>query len=98
MVSFIRRARRSADDFVVAVLNFTPVPRESYRIGVPDAGVYTEVVNSDASFYGGGNVGNGGGVSTEPIAAHGFAQSIKLRLPPLGFLLLKPSSCAVGRL
>ena len=47
VVSFIRRAK-SADDFVVAVLNFTPVPRDSYRIGVPDAGTYTEIVNSDA--------------------------------------------------
>jgi len=88
VVSFIRRAK-SAHDFVVAVLNFTPVPRDSYRIGVPAAGTYTEIVNSDASYYGGGNVGNGGSVATEPIATHGYLQSINLRLPPLGFLLLK---------
>ena len=90
VVSFIRRSKRPGD-FLVAVLNFTPVPRDGYRIGVPDAGVYAELVNSDASFYGGGNVGNGGAVSTEPFPSHGFAQSIKLRLPPLGFLLLKPT-------
>ena len=77
---------------MVAVLNFTPVPRDSYRIGVPEAGAYAELVNSDAGFYGGGNVGNGGAVATEPIAAHGHDQSINLRLPPLGFLLLKPEA------
>jgi 1,4-alpha-glucan branching enzyme len=75
----------------VAVLNFTPVPREGYRIGVPDPGMYTELVNSDAGFYGGGNVGNGGAVATEPIRAHGHEQSLNLRLPPLGFLLFKPA-------
>ena len=90
VVSFIRRSKKPGE-FVVAVLNFTPVPRESYRIGVPAAGVYTEIVNSDAGYYGGGNVGNGGAVSTEPIASHGHEQSINLRLPPLGFLLLKPA-------
>ena len=90
VVSLIRRSKNPGD-FLIAVLNFTPVVREGYRIGVPDAGVYAELVNSDASFYGGGNVGNGGAVSTEPFPSHGFEQSIKLRLPPLGFLLLKPT-------
>ena len=73
------------------MLNFTPVPRESYRVGVPEPGMYTELVNSDAGFYGGGNVGNGGAVSTERVAAHGHDHSIVLRLPPLGFLLFKPA-------
>ena len=91
VVSLIRRAKRR-DDFIVAVLNFTPVPRDGYRIGVPEAGSYTELVNSDAGFYGGGNVGNGGRVPVEPIAAHGFDHSISLRLPPLGFLLFKPGA------
>ena len=72
VVSFIRRARH-ADDFLVAILNFTPVPRHGYRIGVPAPGAYTELVNSDADTYGGGNVGNGGVVFTEAIASHGFA-------------------------
>ncbi len=88
VVSLIRRAKDSAD-FVVAVVNFTPVPRDGYRIGVPAPGVYHEIVNSDAECYGGGNVGNDGAVATEPIAAHGHDQSLTLRLPPLGFLLLK---------
>jgi 1,4-alpha-glucan branching enzyme len=88
IVSLIRRAKDGVD-FVVAVLNFTPVPRENYRVGVPDEGTYRELLNSDADFYGGGNVGNGGAIGSEPVKAHGFDQSIGLRLPPLGFLLLK---------
>jgi 1,4-alpha-glucan branching enzyme len=77
---------------VVALLNFTPVARYGYRIGVPAAASYTEVLNSDAGIYGGGNVGNGGLVFPEPIPSHGFEHSLTLTLPPLGFLLLKPSA------
>jgi 1,4-alpha-glucan branching enzyme len=90
VVAFIRRARSGA--LVVAVANFTPVPRDGYRIGVPAAGAYTEVVNSDSSAYAGGNLGNGGLAFTEPIASHGHADSLRLTLPPLGFLLLKPGA------
>ena len=57
MVSFVRRARDRSDFLVVAV-NFTPVPREQYVIGVPDAGRYVELLNSDSAIYGGSNVGN----------------------------------------
>ena len=89
VVSLIRRAR-DRQDFVIAVLNFTPVPRDGYRIGVPRAGAYIELLNSDAEAYGGGNLGNGGTVFTEPIPAHGHSDSLRLTLPPLGFLLLKP--------
>jgi 1,4-alpha-glucan branching enzyme len=71
------------------VFNFTPVPRAQYRIGVPEAGQYAELLNSDASVYGGSNVGNEGHVETEPVAAHGFDQSLRLMVPPLGCLLLK---------
>ncbi len=49
------------------MVNFTPVPRDGYRIGVPEAGRYAELVNSDAGIYGGGNVGNGGAIATEPM-------------------------------
>jgi len=90
VVSFIRRSQ-NGQDFVIAILNFTPVPRHGYRIGVPAAGSYTELINSDAAAYGGGNVGNAGTAVTEPIAAHGFADSLRLVLPPLGCLLLKPA-------
>jgi 1,4-alpha-glucan branching enzyme len=88
VVSFIRRAKDD-QDFVVAVLNFTPVPREGYLVGVPRAGAYRELLNSDADAYGGSNVGNGGTVFTEPIAAHGHHQALRLTLPPLGSLILK---------
>jgi 1,4-alpha-glucan branching enzyme len=90
VVSFVRRATDSAD-FLVAILNFTPVPRHGYTVGVPRAGSYTELLNSDADLYGGTNVGNGGVIFTEPVAAHGHADSLRLTLPPLGFLLLKPA-------
>ncbi|RLS55029.1 MAG: 1,4-alpha-glucan branching protein GlgB [Planctomycetota bacterium] len=74
---------------VVVVLNMTPVPREHYRIGVPDAGVWREILNSDAKWYGGTDVGNGGEIQTESVAAHGCGQSLVLTLPPLGMLILK---------
>jgi 1,4-alpha-glucan branching enzyme len=88
VVSIVRYAR-NRDDFVVLVFNFTPVPRMQYRIGVPQAGFYAEILNSDASFYGGGDVGNSGGASSESVAAHGFDQSLRLTVPPLGCLVLK---------
>jgi 1,4-alpha-glucan branching enzyme len=88
VVSMARFARDRRDN-VVIVCNFTPVPRAAYRIGVPAAGFYAELLNSDSAEYGGGNVGNLGGVTTEPVAAHGFEQSLKLTVPPLGCLFLK---------
>jgi 1,4-alpha-glucan branching enzyme len=89
VVSLVRRGTNH-EDFVVAVFNFTPVPRAGYVIGVPPAASYQELLNSDAEMYGGGNVGNGGVVVPQPNAAHGFEQSLRLTLPPLGVLLLKP--------
>jgi 1,4-alpha-glucan branching enzyme len=88
IISLMRQAR-DPNDFTVMVVNFTPVPRQGYRIGVPEPGWYRELLNSDAALYGGGNMGNGGGVQTEPIAAHGHGQSLNLVVPPLGFVLLK---------
>jgi 1,4-alpha-glucan branching enzyme len=90
VISFIRRAH-DPSDFLVVLMNFTPVPRDGYRIGVPEPGGYTELLNSDADAYGGSNRGNGGAVFAEPIPSHGHAHSLSLNLPPLGFLLLKPS-------
>jgi 1,4-alpha-glucan branching enzyme len=89
VVSFIRRAR-DGRGFVVAIVNFTPVPRNGYRVGVPRDGEYLELVNSDSEVYGGSNVGNAGFVRTEAIAAHGHPDSLRLNLPPLGILILKP--------
>jgi 1,4-alpha-glucan branching enzyme len=87
-VSIVRYAR-DARDFLVMVFNFTPVSRLEYRIGVPQPGFYAEILNSDASLYGGSNVGNYGGAQTEPLASHGFDQSLSLSLPPLGCLYFK---------
>jgi 1,4-alpha-glucan branching enzyme len=88
VVSFIRRAR-DPRDFVVAMLNWTPIVREGYRVGVPEPGYYRELFNSDSQHYGGGNVGNGGGVSSEPVPAHGCDHSIVLTVPPLAGILLR---------
>lgn len=88
VVSLIRRAKDHTDE-VVVVVNWTPIVREGYRVGVPAAGHYTELLNSDATAYGGSNVGNKGGLDTDEIAAHGHAQSLNLTLPPLGALFFK---------
>jgi 1,4-alpha-glucan branching enzyme len=91
VISFVRYAR-DRGDFLALVFNFTPVPRAAYRIGVPEPGYYAELLNSDSALFGGSNVGNGGGVQSEPIAAHGFEQSLRLTVPPLGCLFLKKRS------
>ena len=88
VVSLIRRGR-SGRSPVIAVLNFTPVHRDGYVIGVPQAGTYIELLNSDAAVYGGLNIGNAGTVSTQAVAAHGHQQSLRLMLPALSCLLLK---------
>ena len=90
VITYIRRAA-DQDDFVVVLMNFTPVPREQYVVGVPRAGRYDEILNSDASTYGGSNMGNGGHVDTLDMPAHGHAQSLSVNLPPLSCLVLKPS-------
>jgi 1,4-alpha-glucan branching enzyme len=95
VISFVRRAR-DPRDLLVVVLNWTPVVRYGYRIGVPEPGFYRELLNSDAGWYGGSNSGNEGGVWSEPVPAHGHAQSIVLSLPPLGGLWLKPIRSVPG--
>ncbi len=89
VVSFIRYAKQPLD-CVIVVINFTPVPRRAYRIGVPRGGGYREVLNSDAEMYGGSNVGNAGWVQATDQPSHGYPCSLTLTLPPLGCLLLKP--------
>ena len=89
VVSLQRRDPRTGAT-VVAVVNFTPRPRQGYRIGVPTAGRWRERLNSDADAYGGSGAGNGGEVATDAVAQHGHDQSLSLTLPPLGFLLLEP--------
>jgi 1,4-alpha-glucan branching enzyme len=90
VLSFLRRAR-DPDDFLVVVLNFTPVVRENYRVGVPAERFYREILNTDSGFYGGSNVGNAGGVQAEAVAWNSRPYSLKLRLPPLAALIFKPA-------
>ena len=86
VVSYLRRAE---EQITVIVVNFTPVPREGYRIGVPQAGDYTEVVNSDSTHYGGSGVGNLGRCVTTPKPWMGHSHSLQFRVPPLGALVLQ---------
>ncbi|HKN85594.1 MAG TPA: alpha amylase C-terminal domain-containing protein, partial [Nitrospiraceae bacterium] len=73
----------------VCIGNFTPVPREQYRIGVPALGWYRELLNSDAAIYGGSNMGNGGGRQAEDLPWHGQPHSLLVTLPPLSVLFFK---------
>jgi 1,4-alpha-glucan branching enzyme len=83
--------RWGADRSVVAcVTNFAAVPHEGYRVGLPVAGRWEEILNTDAEIYNGSGVGNLGSVETEDVGWHGFPSSVSLRLPPLGTLWLRP--------
>jgi 1,4-alpha-glucan branching enzyme len=90
IISFIRFAR-NREDFVVFCCNFTPVPRYGYRFGVPRAGLYQEILNTDAEMFGGSNVGNGGAVMAETRAFHARPASLNITLPPLGVVAFKPA-------
>jgi 1,4-alpha-glucan branching enzyme len=81
-LAFIRRAA-DPNQFVLVVCNFTPVVRVDYRVGAPVDGSYQEFFNSDSAYYGGGDVGNLGGVMAEPIPWNGQQFSLKITLPPL---------------
>jgi 1,4-alpha-glucan branching enzyme len=86
VLSFMRKGRSTAD-LMLAVFNFTPVVRANYRLGAPRGGLWQEILNSDANAYGGGNLGNAGGVEAENIAMHRRPFSLRLCLPPLSALL-----------
>jgi len=86
--SVIAFLRQDGEQHLVCVLNFTPVVRENYCIGVPDAGQYLEILNTDSELYSGSNCGNSGVLHTEEKPLMGFNHSISLTLPPLGGLLL----------
>ena len=85
----LMRVGRTPEEKLVGVFNFTPVPREGYRVGVPEPGFWREVVNSDADIYGGSGMGNMGGVESTPIPMHGHYHSVLLTLPPLGAVFLE---------
>jgi 1,4-alpha-glucan branching enzyme len=94
--SVISYLRRSADtgEFAVVVCNFTPVVRPGYRVGVPEPGLYREVLNTDAEVYGGSNVGNAGAVAADAFGWNGRPCSLLLTLPPLATLVLSPDRSA----
>jgi 1,4-alpha-glucan branching enzyme len=87
--SVLSYLRKAGDEFVVVIFNFTPVPRHDYRIGVPEAGNYSEIFNSDSTYYGGSNVGNPP-LKTEDKPWMGRPCSISLTIPPLAAIVLKP--------
>jgi len=89
VLSFLRRGRRP-EDVVLVACNFTPQPRPGYRVGVPEGGHWRELLNSDATEYGGAGWGNMGGLDAEPTPHHGRPLSLPLTLPPLGAVFLKP--------
>jgi 1,4-alpha-glucan branching enzyme len=91
VVSFIRRASNGTD-LLVFVCNFTPVPRHNYRIGLPNAGHYRELINSDWLQYGGSGVSNSAPVAAVPVVWQQCAYSAPISLPPLGVVVLKPES------
>ena len=86
VISFIRKA---GDQFVIVILNFTPIPRQGYRIGVPMDGTYQEIFNSDSEYYHGSNLGNGGELHTENVSWMGRPCSLNLTLPPLAAIVLE---------
>ncbi|MBI5190415.1 MAG: 1,4-alpha-glucan branching protein GlgB [Nitrospirae bacterium] len=90
VISYIRRGKDPADT-VLVVLNFTPVLRTGYRVGVPHGGYWREILNSDSPDYGGSGQGNMGGVEAEDILCHGRLHSLSLTLPPLGIAVFKPA-------
>jgi 1,4-alpha-glucan branching enzyme len=88
---FIRKGTVNGE-YILAVCNFTPQPRGHYRVGVPEGGFWKEILNSDATVYGGSGIGNNGGMTADLIPAHQRPVSLPLRLPPLSitFFYRKP--------
>ena len=87
--SIISYQRKAKDKFLIVVLNFTPIPRENYRIGVPRDGTYHEILNSDSEFYGGSNLGNGQGLIADPIPWMNQSHSLTITLPPLAAIVIE---------
>jgi 1,4-alpha-glucan branching enzyme len=88
VIAFVRRAA-DPNDFLLMCCNFTPVVRKGYDFGVPAAGIYDEVFNTDAECFGGGNVINGGGIHSRPVERHGRQHSISITLPPLAVIAFR---------
>jgi 1,4-alpha-glucan branching enzyme len=88
VIAFLRKSSDDRDTILV-LCNFTPVPRQNYRVGVPHGGTWRELLNSDARIYGGSGQGNLGAVESAPVPSHGHYHSLTLTVPPLSALLLK---------
>src|SRR3989339_1335394 len=88
VIAFLRKAKTTGD-IILCVCNFTPVVRHNYRVGVPRGGFWKELLNSDATEYGGSGVGNMGGFDADSLPAHDRGYSLNLKLPPLGVLFFK---------
>ncbi|MBU1568140.1 MAG: 1,4-alpha-glucan branching protein GlgB [Proteobacteria bacterium] len=91
IISFLRKGKTPGDSILV-ICNFTPVTRDNYRVGVPSAGYWKEMLNSDAGEYGGSGQGNLGGVEATTVPCHGRCYSLSLVIPPLGIVFLKNES------
>jgi 1,4-alpha-glucan branching enzyme len=89
VISLLRKGKSPRDTVLVAC-NFTPVPREKYRVGVPSGGYWKELLNSDGGEYAGSGLGNGGGVTAENVKQHGRPFSLELTLPPLAAVFFRP--------
>ena len=88
VISYLRKGV-NPDDPVLVVCNFTPVPRQGYRVGVPREGFWQEMLNSDAEEYGGSGWGNFGGLPADPIPSHGKLYSLSVSIPPLSIMIFK---------
>ncbi|MCS6304234.1 MAG: 1,4-alpha-glucan branching protein GlgB [Nitrospira sp.] len=88
VISLIRKGH-TTQDIILVVCNFTPVPQPNYRVGVPRGGYWQEILNSDSSWYGGGNWGNGGGVNAEPVPLHARSHSLTVTVPALAAVFFK---------
>jgi 1,4-alpha-glucan branching enzyme len=93
VLAYARKGKDSDGEQLIVVMNATPIVHHGYRIGVPREGIYREVLNTDSHFYGGGNVGNGGRIASEPVPSHGREHSLMLTLPPLATLVLSNAAC-----
>ena len=80
---------KAGQGVLLVAVNFTPVPRSDYRVGVPEGGRWVEVLNSDASIYGGTNIGNEGGRESAPEPSDELPQSLSIELPPLGLVVFR---------